>query len=32
MVLIDKEEDFDLKKFSAIAAFSERISCKDQLP
>ena len=32
MVLIDKEDQFDLKQFSAIAAFSERLSCKDQLP
>ncbi|XP_046840856.1 uncharacterized protein LOC124434947 isoform X2 [Xenia sp. Carnegie-2017] len=32
MVVIDKDGEFDVRQFSAIAAFSERICCKDQLP
>ncbi|XP_028400854.1 uncharacterized protein LOC114523978 isoform X2 [Dendronephthya gigantea] len=32
LVLIDREGEFNIKQFSAVAAFSERITCKDQLP
>ena len=32
MININKESSFDLKQFSGVAAFSERISCKFQLP